>query len=308
MKVVSLLPGATELVAALGCGDRLVGRSHECDYPAEVTHLPQVTRALVDAEAPSAAIDREVKERLSKALSLYEIDEGLLGKLEPDLIITQSQCDVCAVSFEEVERAAAKICGTGARVLDLAPNDLDDVLDNVLQVAGALAVPEAGRRLHASLVERLATIAYRTKASPARPKVACLEWLDPVMTAGNWVPTLVDLAGGEAVLATAGKHSPWASLEALYNADPDLIVLMPCGFPLARAVRESELLWSQEGWRALRAVRERQVFVTDGNQYFNRPGPRLVDSAQILAEILHPERGPARFDGTGWRRLESPPL
>jgi iron complex transport system substrate-binding protein len=286
VNVVTLLPSATEIVCALGRESWLVGRSHECDFPPSVRRLPVLTAPQLPADAPSGEIDRAVKSLLSRALSIYKVDAERLAALAPDLIVTQSQCDVCAVSEADVAHALAQAAGGAPRIISLAPKKLEDVLDDLRRVAAALDARDAGEALIAALRARIARAEARVP-SGNRPRVACIEWLDPPMGAGNWVPELVALAGGEPLFGEAGAHSRWLEWEALVAADPDVLLLMPCGFDLARTRAELPPLTSRAGWSALSAVRTGRVFLVDGNQYFNRPGPRLVDSLELLMEALH---------------------
>ena len=298
-RVVSLISSATETVCALGLGERLVGRSHECDTPSEVTDLPAVTRPKLDPARPSAEIDRQVKDLVGQALSVYDVDGERLRALAPDLIITQDQCEVCAVSLADVEAALAAWVDRPARVLSLKPASLADVWDDLRKVADALGAPDAGEELSAACERRVGALAARTAALPRRT-VACLEWLDPLMAAGNWVPELVAAAGGRDVLGRAGEHSGWMEMRALVEADPEVIVTMPCGFDIARTREELPALAGTPEWPRLTAVRAGRVALADGNRYFNRPGPRLADSAEILAEILHPEHVDFGHRGRGW--------
>jgi iron complex transport system substrate-binding protein len=299
MKVVSLLPSATEIVCALGHDASLVGRSHECDYPPSVRRLPALTSARLPVDAPSAEIDRAVKSLLAKALSIYDVDAEKLASLQPDLVVTQSQCDVCAVSESDVVHALSQL-GVAPRIVSLAPQRLDDIWEDLRRVGDALGSRERAVSLVEELRARIGAVAARVGAagSGRRPRVACIEWLDPLMAAGNWVPELVALAGGENLFGQAGAHSPWLSWDELRGADPDVIFVMPCGFDLPRTRAELPALTARAGWNDLRA----RVFVVDGNQYFNRPGPRLVDSLELLAEALW-ELDFGR--GAGWQRLLS---
>jgi iron complex transport system substrate-binding protein len=288
-RIVSLLPSCTEIVCALGLRQRLVGRSHECDFPPAVRRLPACTRPKLNVHASSRQIDREVGALLRDALSIYQIDTAKLRQLRPDFILTQSQCAVCAVSLPEVEQAVRAWAGFQPRVLSLAPNALADVWSDILNVGAALGVADRGAQLVARLKERVQNVAAQTRGLRPRRSVACLEWLEPLMAAGNWVPELVELAGGLNLFGEAGKPSTWLKWEALREADPEIIVVLPCGFSLARSRREMPALTRLPGWGNLRAVKSRRVHLTDGNQYFNRPGPRLVESLEILAGIVHPD-------------------
>ncbi len=302
-RVISLIASATEIVCALGFADRLVGRSHECDFPDEVRRLPVVTEPKFLTQGTSAEIDRRVKDLLERALSVYRVDALRLRALRPDVIVTQSQCEVCAVTLSEVEQAVADWLEARPRIVSLEPTGLADLWTDIARVADALGVPERGAALVESLQERMATIAERTGGLAERPSVASIEWIDPLMAAGNWMPELVEKAGGVSLFGEAGKHSPGMRWEALVRADPEVIVVLPCGFDMARTRAEMPALTGRPDWRELRAVRAERVFLTDGNQYFNRPGPRLVESLEILAEILHPEAFHLGHEGTGWERL-----
>jgi iron complex transport system substrate-binding protein len=287
-RVVSLLPSLTEIVCALGAGPRLVGRSHECDHPPGVERLPCVTAPRF-ASAPatsSGEIDRAVRRLLRDALSPFAVDADRLRALAPELILTQDQCRACAVSLPDVERALGAAVGGAPRVLSVAPGTLGEVWDSIAAVAEALGCAAEGRALLARLVARVVTLGERAGRREPRPRVAAIEWLEPLMVAGHWTPELIAIAGGEPVLAHAGERSRWISWDQLRAADPDVIVVAPCGFPLARTQREMGLLTALPGWRDLSAVRCERVFLADGNALFNRPGPRLVDTLELLAALL----------------------
>ena len=302
-RIVSLIASSTEIVAALGCADDLVGRSHECDFPADVAKLPALTEAKRDATRPSGAIDRDVKALLQDALGVYRVDADKLRALTPDVIVTQTQCEVCAVSLADVERAVADWTDCAAKIVSLEPNALADVWTDIARVAEALGALEKGEALVRNLKTRIENLSARASDLPAKPRVACIEWIEPLMVAGNWVPELVALAGGTDPLGKAGAHSPYLDFDELAAADPDVIVTMPCGFDIRRTLQELPALTERADWQALRAVQENRVFITDGNQYFNRPGPRLVESLEILAEILHPDVFDFGHEGSGWVRF-----
>ncbi len=304
-RVVSLIPAATEIVYALDCGERVVGRSHECDHPDDVRSRPVCTAAKLDPAGPSAEIDRRVKAILAEALSVYRVDEALLERLAPDLIVTQTQCEVCAVSFAEVEQAVAAWRGGAPEIVSLAPGTLEEVWADIGLLARALGVAERGQALVAELERRAAAIAAaaaRASGAGRPPTVACIEWIEPLMAAGNWVPELVEMAGGANLFGEAGRHAPWMTWDQLRRADPEVVVVMPCGFDIARSRRELGALVERPGWAELGAVGAERVFIADGNQYFNRPGPRLVESLEILAEILHPSLFHFGHEGAGWVR------
>lgn len=300
-RVVSLIASSTETVCALECGDLLVGRSHECDHPAWVRSLPAVTSPKLDPADRSAVIDATVRDLVERAVSVYRVDAGALARLAPDLILTQVQCDVCAVSLRDVEAAVREFLPGRPRIVALEPDDLAGLWRDLRRVADALGVPERGVQLVSRLQRRMKGIAERASALP-RPRVACLEWIEPLMVAGNWTPELVALAGAEDVLGRAGRHAGPVTLDALAAADPDAIFVTPCGFDVARTRAEMPALDAQAAWRGLRAVREDRVFLCDGNAWFNRPGPRVAGALEILAEVLHP--GAFRFghEGRGWAR------
>ncbi|MDB4970516.1 MAG: periplasmic binding protein [Myxococcales bacterium] len=301
MRVVSLIASSTEIVCALGEGEQLVARSHECDFPAWVTKLPKVTEPKFALDGTSYQIDQRVKAIVQEGLSVYRVDAAQLDALEPDVILTQSQCEVCAVSTRDVEDAVCRMVSSKPRIVSLEPNALEDVWRDIAKVADALGVAERGRTLIAELQGRIDAVAARARTAASRPTVACIEWVEPLMAAGNWMPTLVELAGGVNLFGEAGKHSPWMSFDELCDKAPDVIVILPCGYDIARARQDLPYLERQPRWASLAAVRERRVFVADGNQYFNRPGPRVVESLEILAELLHPELFPPRHADAYWR-------
>jgi len=305
-RVVSLLASATEIVCALGFRNALVARSHECDFPEDVAHLPSVTETKIAHHRPSAAIDREVRTIVEQGLSVYRVDAERLRALKPDVIVTQTQCEVCAVSFKDLEEALADWTGTAPHVVPLAPYALTDVWRDITRVADALSAPTKGRDLVASCETRIAAIAEKARSLGTRPRVACVEWIDPLMAAGNWVPELVELAGGYNLFGAPGVHSPWLEWDALRASDPDVILVLPCGFDISRIRAEMPALTSLPGWSSLSAVRNGHLYLLDGNQYFNRSGPRLVESLEILAEILHPEAFRFDHEGGGWARASAP--
>ncbi|MGD9601983.1 MAG: ABC transporter substrate-binding protein [Gammaproteobacteria bacterium] len=292
-RIVSLLPSATEMICALGLRDDLVGVSHECDHPPDVVTLPRVTATRIAHGLTSAEIDRQVREELGRQTALYTLDHPLLTTLAPDLLVTQALCDVCAVSAEEVAAAACALPRV-ARVFNLQPERLDDVLDSLVALAEAAGTPAAGVALRAALAARIAAVAARSATLPlaVRPRVALLEWLDPLFDAGHWNPELVTLAGGEPVFGRVGRPSTTREWSALAAAAPDVIVIACCGFDVTRTLDDVRKVARRPEWNALRAVRAGCSWVMDGNAYFNRPGPRLVDSLELLAHVLHPALHP----------------
>ena len=287
-RIATLLPSATEIVAALGLADRIVGVSHECDHPNEIVGRPVLTEAKLDPRGSSAAIDARVREIVRDGLSVYRIRAAELRTARPDLIVTQHQCEVCAVSLHDVEDAVRSLLDSQAEIVSLSPNCLEDVFADFLRVARAAAVEPAGQALVASGRERLDRIRRGALRVRSRPRVVCLEWLDPLMTAGNWIPEMVELCGAQYHGARGGEHSPTISWDDLVGAAPDVILIMPCGFALAQTRRDLAALTAHPRWRELPAVRNRRVYSVDGNAYMNRPGPRLIDSAEILAGLVQP--------------------
>lgn len=303
-RIISLIASATEIVAALDFENDLVGRSHECDYPPGVKRLPVCTEPKFPVEGSSYAIDQRVKAILQEGLSVYRVDADQLRKLRPDVIVTQSQCEVCAVSLSDVEIALAEWTGVKPRVVSLEPNCLADVWRDIRTVAAALDADDRGEELVRRLQRRMADIESKASAVSHRPTVACIEWIDPLMAAGNWMPELVAMAGGVNLFGEAGKHSPWMTWDELANRDPEVILALPCGFDIPRTQSEMHILASKPEWTKLRAVRDRRVYLLDGNQYFNRPGPRLAESLEILAEILHPDAFHFGHERSGWLRYQ----
>lgn len=299
LKIVSLLPSATEITDCLGLTDALVGRSHECDYPPSVKDLPVCTEARLNSHKPSGEIDADVQTLMQKALSIYKIKTEVLEQLQPTHIITQDQCDVCAVNLPEVEKAIAKLINSHPKVISLQPNLLNEVWDDIKRVAKILGVDF--QFALDKLQSRINSISDKVKDLDRKPTVVAVEWTEPLMVGANWIPELIELAGGKALLSIKGKHSPYISWESLVDANPDVIVIMPCGFDLERTEQESQVLTQHPNWNSLKAVKNNQVFIVDGNAYFNRPGPRLVDSAEILAEIFHHQLFDFGHKGKSWK-------
>jgi iron complex transport system substrate-binding protein len=306
-RIVSLLPSATEIVAALGFADALVGRSHECDFPEEVVELPACTEPKLDPSGSTEGIHRSVEALLARALSVYRVDTERLRELAPTHVVTQVQCEVCAVSLEQVEAALSGWAGARPKLTPLNPASLSDVFADIERVAADLGIPERGERLVRQLRERMEAIATRSRTLLGpRPRVVTIEWLSPLMTAGNWMPELVAMAGGEDVLGEAGRHSRWLAWKDLVAADPDVLLVFPCGFALERVEREIGLLTQHPGFAGLAAAQAGRVYLAEANQYFNRPGPRLAETLEIVAEILHPGAFAFGHEGSGWRHLGVP--
>ncbi|WP_397400624.1 cobalamin-binding protein [Phenylobacterium sp.] len=301
-RLVSLLPSATEIAVALGFGPEILGRSHECDFPPWIRALPVCTATKLQKGLTSLEIDNRVQEIVRQGLSVYEVDAPLLRSLAPDVILTQSQCAVCAVTPRDLEEALGAWMGDQPQLLSLAPDTLSDVWDDLRRVGAATHAEAAAERAVDELQTRLEVLRNRHRPDVSRPTVAAIEWIDPLMAAGNWVPELIEIAGGQPLFAAVGQHSPWLAWEAFVEADPDVIIMMPCGYQIAQTIGDLAPLSSRPGWSELSAVRRGRVFAADGHHFFNRPGPRLVESAGIIAEIL--DSTPAGTGSPGrWIRL-----
>jgi iron complex transport system substrate-binding protein len=303
IRIVSLIPSGTEILAALGLTDAIVGRSHECDFPSQIKNLPACTQARLNSDAASGEIHDKVNDLLQSALSIYQIKTDLLGQLQPTHIVTQDQCDVCAVSFGEVENALKSLTTTSPQVISLQPDILKDVWNDIARIAEVFDVDSA--QVLENLQNRVKTIQDKTQSlSPTEiPSIACIEWTDPLMSASNWIPELVTYAGGKPLFSSTGKPSEILKWEDFVNSNPDIIIFMPCGFDLKRTRTEANSLTQKPEWEKLQAVKNDRVYLTDGNAYFNRPGPRLADSLEILAEIIHPEIFEYGYQGKGWEKL-----
>lgn len=291
MRIVSLLPSATEIICLLGLEQSLVGVTHECDYPSSVKSLPKVTRALIPAGSSSREIDALVRERLATDRALYTLDMSVLEELEPDLLVTQALCDVCAVAEAEVNAAACSLPGH-PKVINLEPMSLEDIYNTIHQV-GRVTCTEEGAKIEVEkLKQRVEKVRVRTENIPIsdRPRTAFLEWIDPPFNGGHWNPGLVEIAGGVDVLGNAGLPSKTTSWEEIRSCQPDVLFIACCGFTVERTLLDIPILEAQPGWNDLPCVRTGRIYVADGNAYFSRPGPRLVDSLEIMAHALHPEQ------------------
>jgi iron complex transport system substrate-binding protein len=300
-RIVSMIASATEIVHALGMGDSLVARSHECDYPESVRDLPMCTRPRIDVHADSREIDRAVKASAGASISIYDVLDDVLERVGPTHIVTQIQCGVCAVSLRDVEQALARGLKTHPRIVSLQPDSLAQIWEDIRRVACALEIPSRAEALISEKQSQMAEIAERFAIRGSAPRVACIEWIEPLMAGGNWTPELIEMAGAVNLFGEAGRHSPWLTWDELKASDADVLLIAPCGFDLERTEREMHWLTARPDWRHLRAVREGRVYLADGNQYFNRPGPRVVETLEIIAQIL-------RFsadEGEGWRRFRS---
>jgi iron complex transport system substrate-binding protein len=302
-RIVSLLPSATEIIYALGLSDNIVGVTHECDFPEDARTKPHLTASSLPSASNAAEIDRHVRASLHQGSSLYALDADLLERLQPDLIVTQELCEVCAVSYEIVARAAKRLRGD-PRIVSLEPSSLEDVFANVATV-GALTRRDAeAATLVAELRARVARVARHVAGRP-RPRALVLEWTDPPMSGGHWTPGLVELAGGEPLLANPGANSQTLTWDAIARADPDVVLVAPCGFGMDATLRAIADMEAIAAWRDLRAYRTGRLYAIDGNAYVNRPGPRLVDTAELFASAIFDERfGAALEDAQALRRLE----
>ncbi|MCF2130923.1 cobalamin-binding protein [Strepomyces sp. STD 3.1] len=303
MRIVSLLPAATDVVAFLGLSGDLVGRTHECDWPPrDLASVPVVTGADLDQDRlTSREISDAVGGSAHSGSSLYTLDTEALAALRPDVVLTQDLCDVCAVSYERVSRTV-RLLDAGTRVLSLEPRTLDDVLDGLVSVGTLLGARERAEQRRAELHTRLGRVRAAV-ADRARPRVVAIEWLDPLWPAGHWVPEQITTAGGTPLLAAPGEHTEPMTWEAVRSARPDVVLVLPCGFPPERTLRERELLTGLPGWQDLPAVRAERVWVLDGPSYFNRPGPRVVRGAEVLAHVLHGARAGEPVTPAEARRL-----
>jgi iron complex transport system substrate-binding protein len=293
MRICSLLPGATEIACALGLADEIVGVSHECDFPAAARSKPVMVRSRIDpTKIRSGEIDRQVGDLLRSKQSLYALDEKLFKDSEPDIILTQGLCDVCALDYKDVVQAARSLARVPS-IVSLDPHCLADILNDVLRIGEATHKLRQAESLVEELKLRIEAVRDRTARSASRPRVACLEWLDPVYIAGHWVPEMVEIAGGNDILGTAAEPSAKVEWDAVIAAMPEILIIMPCGFDLDRAIRESSLLQNRAGWQTLPAVRDKRVFAVSGADYFSRPGPRLIDGLEIFSQLFHSELFPA---------------
>jgi iron complex transport system substrate-binding protein len=287
-KIVSLLPSATEIVCALGLEDRLAGITHECDFPNHIAGRPAVTASRISHETmTSSEIDHAVRSQLDGHGSIYDLDTALLEKLDPGLILTQELCDVCAVSYKQVEKAA-RMYVAGAKVVSLEPNTIGDIFDNILMVGELTGADEKAKNVVDGLKGRLENIRQKTAGISSRPGVFMLEWLDPPFAPGHWVPEQVEIAGGIPLLGESGKWSVTTTYDHILESNPGVLVLIPCGYYKEDILRQLENTRFPAGWQLMPAVRNGQVWALDATSYFSRPGPRVVDGTEILARILHP--------------------
>lgn len=289
MRICSFLPSATEIVYELGLGDSLTSVSHECDFPAEAKDKPKVVRAKFDSNGMSSAeINAAVSKLVTSGERIYDIDNDVLKSANPDLVLTQQLCDVCAISFDDVQKAVLQL-DTAPKVMSLDPSSVADVIADVERVGEATGTASLAREVAEGLRERVEIVRSEVKAATSTPKVATVEWLDPLILSGHWVPEMVEIAGGAHGIVGPGEASPVVSLDDLVAYDPDILVLMPCGMDVDRAIKEFSQLETLDTWKSLRAVTEGRLYAADGGAIFSRSGPRLVDGIELLAQIIHPE-------------------
>ena len=304
-RIVSLLPSCTEIICRLGYREHLVGISHECDYPNSISGLPILTKARLSTEGTSIEINQSVTDLLQRGLSVYDVDASLLKSLSPEIIVTQAQCEACAVSLDQVQDIVSNWTLNQTEIISLEPNTLNEVWLGFDIIAKTMDAPESSSILKSEINERFKLLKDKLKGTEQKPTVLCIEWIEPIMVAANWVPELVGLAGGRNVMSVSGADSNFCSWDEIKKTNPDIIIMMPCGFGIKRSFEDIHYLQNRKGWQELKAVKENKVFVVDGNQYFNRPGPRLVDSAEILAEVIHPEYFERKYPEDAWITIDS---
>ena len=304
-RIVSLLPSCTEIICKLGYRENLVGISHECDYPNSISGLPVLTKARLSSKGTSIEINQSVTDLLQRGLSVYDVDASLLKSLSPDIIVTQAQCEACAVSLDQVQDIVSNWTLSKTEIISLEPNTLNEVWLGFDIIAKTMGAPESSSILKSEINERFKLLKDKLKGTKQKPAVLCIEWIEPIMVAANWVPELVGLAGGRNVMSVSGADSNFCSWDEIKITNPDIIIMMPCGFGIKRTFEDIHYLQNKKGWQELKAVQMNKVFVVDGNQYFNRPGPRLIDSAEILAEIIHPDYFERKYSEDSWITIDS---
>lgn len=303
MRIVSLLPSTTEIICELGLQHQLVGRSHECLQNESIRSLPSLTSPEIKTIADSSKIHSDVQELIENGLSIYKIDGERLRELKPDLIITQDHCKVCAASLTDVKQAVQSFCTNSPQIVSVAPETLSGIIESIRTIGKAAEAAETAEKLVDDLAIRFDIIRRTINGTP-REEVVTLEWLNPLMTGGNWIPELVDIAGGDSCLAEPGKHSPVIEWEKIMETNPDKLLIAPCGYTIHQTNNEMHLLTNRIGWKNLKAVKRGEVFLLDGDRFFNRPGPGIYDSARIIAEINHPVLFKSIYENDGWVRWE----
>ena len=301
MRIISLISSATEIVNSLQCTDSLVGISHECDHPDSIKKLPVCSEPRFDINGKSIEIDQNIKSLLQEALSIFRVKEDAIRLLKPDIIITQSQCDVCAVNIKDVRIAIEQVIGISPEIISLSPTCLEDVWNDILELGIVLEKESIAKDIVENIKGDISIISKRNKNKDP-VSVGCIEWIEPLMFAGNWVPEIIQIVGGLSLFGVVGEHSNWSKYEELYQHDPDKIIFMPCGYNMNKTEAELSNLTRDLRWKSLKAVKANEVYLTDGNQYFNRPGPRLLDSIKIMDDIIN-NTNVYNFKNYGWKRL-----
>lgn len=301
-KIVTLIPSATEIVAFLGQKNSIVGRSHECDYPKDLNNVTKLTSPKLNVDGTSDEINKQINTILENSLSVYKVNVEKLKELNPDFIITQAHCEVCAVSFSEVKNIVDKYFNRKTKIISLEPNTLNDVFNDIKRVAKDLNIEnKSNNKLIENLKIRLKKIKNLSAIQKQKPSVACIEWIDPLMVAGNWIPEMVEIAGGANILGKSGVNSHWIKFEEIIDQNPEIIIFIPCGFNIEKTKKELDnYIKKNNSLRSLKAYKNHKLFVADGNQFFNRPGPRLIESLEIFAEIIHPNIFDFNHKGVGW--------
>ena len=301
-KIVTLIPSATEIVAFLGQKNSIVGRSHECDYPNDLNNVTKLTSPKINIDGTSSEINKQINTILENSLSVYKVNIEKLKELNPDFIITQAQCEVCAVNFSEVKNIVNKYLDRKTKIISLEPNTLNDVFNDIKRVAKDLNIEnETNNKLINNLKTRIEKIKNLAATKKQKPLVACIEWIDPLMIAGNWIPEMVEIAGGTNILGKSGDNSHWIKFEEIIDQNPEIIIFMPCGFNIEKTKKELDsYIKKNNSIHSLKAYNNHKLFVVDGNQFFNRPGPRLIESLEIFAEIIHPNIFDFGHKGIGW--------
>lgn len=303
MRIISLLPSTTEILCDLGFEDQLVGRSHECDQPESIRNLPELTESAVKNTGNSAEINQNIHSVIENGLSVFTVKVDLLAKINPDIIFTQDHCEVCAVSFNDVKSAVREYCSEDTEIISISPSNLDEIAQSIHKIGKSLGAEGKAEQLVEEFDQRIDIIRNTVIGEPVK-RVACLEWIDPLMTGGNWIPELLEIVGAEYLLSEPGEHSPWIDWEDLVEENPDVILIMPCGYSIDQSMKEVHILSQKENWHSLQAVQNNEVYILDGNRYFNRPGTSIFESTRILAEILHPSLFKPIHQKVGWIRFD----
>lgn len=300
-KIVTLIPSATEIVAFLGMKESIVGRSHECDYPKDLKKIIKLTSPKINVDGSSEEIHKQINKILENSLSVYKVDIKELKKLEPDVVITQAQCEVCAVSLSEVEQIVTNHLNEKTKIISLQPNTLNEIFDDIYRVSNGLNLKKARTdSLIKPLKKKIENIEILS-SKQNRYTVACIEWIDPLMAAGNWIPEMVKMSGGEDIFGKKGKDSHWIKFDEIEKKDPEIIIFLPCGYDIKKTSTEVKLLFDKDAkWKNLKAYKNKKIFIVDGNQFFNRPGPRIIDSLEIFAEVIHPDIFNFNHEISGW--------